>query len=469
MTAWVAIVMAAGAGSRMHSRRPKVLHEVAGKPMLRRVVGAVAAAGIARIVVVLAPGAEEERRLLPEAVVAATQAQQRGTADAVRAAQEACAGAGQILVLNGDLPLIRPETLRSLCAEHEGAGAAASLLTAATDEKAGLARVRRGAAGRVEAIVEERDADPTTLALDEINAGVYCFQAAALWPRLASVQPSPVTGELYLTEVVNRLARFGATVWASPTEFDEVRGVNTRAELATAERIARIRACARLMEGGVTILDPATTYVDEDVQVAQDTVIHPNTHLCSDTTIGETCEIGPNSVIRSSRIGSGCRVLASVVEESTLEDGVSIGPFSHLRDGAYIESGAYLGNYAEVKKSRIGGGTQMHHFSYAGDAMVGRNVNIGAGMITCNYDGKNKHPTTIGDGAFIGSDTMLVAPVTVGAGARTGAGSVVTRDVPSGGLVLGVPAKPRVRPAAEPGSVSAHGEPLEPHSLPSGP
>jgi bifunctional UDP-N-acetylglucosamine pyrophosphorylase/glucosamine-1-phosphate N-acetyltransferase len=306
----------------------------------------------------------------------------------------------------------------------------------------------RDAAGHVQAIVEERDAEAATLALDEINAGVYCFEARALWPGLSEIRPSPVTGELYLTEFVNLQARSGAAVRAVPASFDEVRGVNTRTELATAERIARARSCARLMECGVTVLDPATTYIDEDARAGQDTVIYPNTHLCGDTVIGEACEIGPNSIIRSSRIGDGCRVLASVVEESTLEDGVAVGPFSHLRDGAYIESGAYLGNYAEVKKSRIGGGTQMHHFSYAGDATIGCNVNIGAGTITCNYDGTDKHQTVIGDGAFIGSDTMLIAPVTVGAGGRTGAGSVVTKDVPPGGLVLGVPARLRTQAAA---------------------
>jgi bifunctional UDP-N-acetylglucosamine pyrophosphorylase/glucosamine-1-phosphate N-acetyltransferase len=442
MNNWTAIVMAAGAGSRMHSRHAKVVHTVGGKPMLRRAIDAARAAGIDCPVVVIAPNAEDVRLAAGDGVRVAVQEQQHGTADAAGAAQEVCAGAAQVLVLNGDLPLIFPETLRSLCCHHEETNADLTLLTAATPEKAGLARIRRDPSGKPVAIVEERDADEATLEIDEINAGVYCFRAGWLWSRLPLVKPSPVSGELYLTELVQIAAGEGAKIEAQTADAREVRGVNTRAELAVAERIARARRCEELMADGVTILDPATTYVDDGVCVGQDTVIYPNTMLTGETIIGEDCEIGPNSVIRSGRIGDGCRVLGSVIEDSTLEAGVSIGPFSHLREGAYLEAGAHLGNYAEVKKSRIGAGTQMHHFSYVGDASVGRGVNIGAGTITCNYDGKDKHQTIIGAGAFIGSDTMLIAPVTVGDGGRTGAGSVVTRDVAPGALVVGVPARP---------------------------
>jgi bifunctional UDP-N-acetylglucosamine pyrophosphorylase/glucosamine-1-phosphate N-acetyltransferase len=445
---WSAVVMAAGAGSRMRSRRPKVLHMVAGRPILRCVLEAVAGAEIPHTVVVVAAGADDVREAAGPDVAIAVQEKQAGTADAVGSAKDACSASRQILVLNGDLPLLTSETLRALCRRHEKSGAAITLLTTITETPAGLARVERSPSGEPVAIVEERDASPETLAIDEINAGVYCFWAAWLWPHLHEVQPSPITGELYLTELVRMAAAEGQTVEAVTADADEVRGVNSRAELAVAERIARARVCEALFEAGVSLLDPATTYVDATVRVGRDTVIYPNTMISGDTEIGEECQIGPNSIIRSSRIGDNCRVLSSVVEDSVMEPDVAIGPFSHLREGAHIESGAHLGNYAEVKKSRIGSGTQMHHFSYIGDAQVGRGVNIGAGTITCNFDGRDKHETVIGEGAFIGSDTMLVAPVTVGDGGRTGAGSVVTKNVAPGSLVVGVPARPFSPPQA---------------------
>jgi bifunctional UDP-N-acetylglucosamine pyrophosphorylase / glucosamine-1-phosphate N-acetyltransferase len=443
MSDWAAIIMAAGAGSRMRSRRPKALHPVAGRAMLRCVINAAEEAGIPRIVVVVAPQADDVRQAAGTGVSFAVQARQAGTADAVTAARDACAGAKQLLVLNGDLPLMLPATLKLFRDLHERAGAQLSLMTTIIDDPNGMARVERNSEGSPVAIVEQRDDEIAATGPTEVNAGVYCFSSSWLWSRIEQIPASEATGELYLTNLVRIAANEGAKMTSLPAPFDEARGVNTRAELTAAERIARDRNCSALMESGVTIIDPATTYVDSGARIGCDTVVHPNTSILGDTLIGEDCEIGPNSVIRSARIGDGCRIIGSVVEDSVVETEVSVGPFSHLRDGAHIESGVYLGNYAEVKKSRIGSGTQMHHFSYIGDATVGKSVNIGAGTITCNFDGKDKHETIIGEGAFIGSDTMLVAPVTVGEGARTAAGSVVTKNVAAGVLVIGVPARPR--------------------------
>lgn len=446
---WAAVIMAAGAGSRMQSRRPKVVHTVGGRPIIRRVVEAVKAAGVPRTVVVVGAGAEEVRQAAGRGVAFAVQQEQRGTADAVLAAESACGRDEQILVVNGDLPLIRPETLRHFCDLHETERSDVSLLTTYHSDPGGYARVKRDKRDRVVGLIEERDASEAERAIREINVGVYAFRASWLWPHLSRVEPSGATGELYLTDLVGIAAKEGMRVSSLPASLDESWGVNSRTQLALAERYARDRVCDQLMEAGVTILDPDTTYVDDSARVGRDSIVYPNTTIAGETVIGEDCEIGPNTIIRASTIGDRCRVLASVVEGSVLEDEVSIGPFSHLREGAYIETGAMLGNYAEVKKSRIGADTQMHHFSYIGDANIGRRVNIGAGTITCNYDGKDKHETVVGEGAFIGSDTMLVAPVIVGEGARTGAGSVVTRNVAPGALVLGVPARVR-EPAAEP-------------------
>ncbi|HUY84127.1 MAG TPA: bifunctional UDP-N-acetylglucosamine diphosphorylase/glucosamine-1-phosphate N-acetyltransferase GlmU, partial [Steroidobacteraceae bacterium] len=464
-----AIVLAAGAGSRMRSSTPKILHAVAGRPMLRRVLDAVAAAGIGRRIVVLGPATIAARSILNEhdgdhaepdasdtGIAVAFQAEALGTADAVRAAA-GLTTASQVMVLNGDLPLIQPQTLDALRRTHEESGAPLTLLAATVADPAGIGRVQRDQAGEVVAVVEERDATPELRTVREINAGAYCFRGDWLWPHLEQIAPSPVSGEYYLTDLVRMAAAEGLRIAVVSAEEDEVRGVNTRAELAAAEAIARRRVRLRLMDEGVTLIDPQSAYVDEPVRLGRDSVIHPNTHLLGDTVIGVACELGPNTVIRSSQIGDNCRIVASMLEEAIVEDEVTIGPFSHLRPGASIGRGVELGNYAEVKQSRLGAGTLMHHFGYIGDATIGGAVNVGAGTITCNFDGRAKHETHVGDGAFIGSDTMLVAPVSLGDGARTGAGSVVTRDVEAGILVAGVPAKPLHR---TPASLSDKGEGL---------
>jgi bifunctional UDP-N-acetylglucosamine pyrophosphorylase/glucosamine-1-phosphate N-acetyltransferase len=445
---WTAIVLAAGLGKRMCSRKPKALHPIAGRPMLLHVLiaarGAFESAGRdARYVAVVGHGAEQVKAVLDDSVRCVEQAEQLGTGHAVAQAQSIASGSGHVLVLNADVPLISPDTVAGLMARHLEASADLTFLTAVVDDARGQGRVRRDATGRVTGIVEETDADAATLAGNEINAGVYCFRGDWLWPRLSRIERS-AAGEYYLTDLVAMAVREGATVVAAPVaDPAEALGINDRVQLAQAEAVVRERIRRQHMLAGVTIVDPQTTYIDADVTIGMDTTLCPNTYLGGRTAIGEDCVIGPSSQVIDSTLGARCRVDSSVVEQSTLEDGVDVGPFSHLRAGAHICSGAHIGNFAEVKNSRLGRNTKMGHFSYVGDATVGDDVNIGAGTITCNFDGVRKHQTVIGDGAFIGSDTMLIAPVEVGAWARTGAGSVVNHDVPPNALAVGVPARIR--------------------------
>lgn len=436
-----AVVLAAGMGTRMKSRVPKVLHAVAGRPMVAHVVDAARGAGVVRTIVVVGHGAAMVREAVGGGVETVEQTPQLGSADAVAKALPVLGDSGTVLVLNGDLPMIRGETLEHLVARHREAAATISVLTTELEDPAGYGRIARGSDGAVEAIVEEADASPDQRAIREVNAGAYCFEVGwlrAALPRL----PKSAKGEFYLTDLVAPAVREGRTVTTSRAEdAREAMGINTRMQLAEAEAILRDRIRREHMLAGVTIVDPATTYIDAGVAIGMDTVVYPNTFLRGKTSIGEGCEIGPGTVIRDSAVGDGCRVVASLVEDSRLMDGVGMGPWCHVRGGAVLEEGADLGNYAEVKKSRIGARTKMHHFGYIGDADVGADVNVGAGTITCNYDGVRKNRTIVGDGAFIGSDTMLVAPVELGAGAATGAGAVVTKDVPPGMLAVGVPAR----------------------------
>jgi bifunctional UDP-N-acetylglucosamine pyrophosphorylase/glucosamine-1-phosphate N-acetyltransferase len=438
----------------MKSDLPKVLHPLAGRPMLEYVLDAARALEPAALVVVVGEGAGQVQRALGDDITYARQAEQLGTGHAVQQARDAVAGrADTVLVLYGDTPLIHPGTLRRMVAEHEATGAVATILTFRPADPTGYGRiVRHGHTGRVEAIVEDKQATPEQRTIDEVNSGLLCFRDDWLWSCLNHLERQP-GGEYYLTDLIgiagNGGPAGGLVAALQASDPLEAMGIDHRAKLARAAAELQRRINERWMLAGVTMIDPKTTYVDAGVEIAPDTVILPNTMLEGATRIGRDCTIGPGSIVRDSTIGDGCRVEMSVVEHAVMEAGSDVGPFGHLRKGAHLGEGTHMGNFGEVKNSYLGPGAKMGHFSYLGDATVGAGANIGAGTITCNYDGRQKHPTVIGEDAFIGSDTMLVAPVEIGNGAKTGAGAVVTRDVPPGQVAYGVPA--RIKPPPDDG------------------
>jgi bifunctional UDP-N-acetylglucosamine pyrophosphorylase / glucosamine-1-phosphate N-acetyltransferase len=443
-----AVVLAAGKGTRMRSSRHKVLHRLAGRSMVWHVLTALHGAGIpaAQTVVVIGDSAETVRAEIEAEFGAGTysfalQQPQLGTGHAVLQARPYVSPRTQtVVVAYGDTPLLQSETVTALVAKHRTSNASATLVTGHLADPQDLGRIIRDGAGRFQAIVEYRDATSEERAIREVNSGFCAFDASWLWEQLPHIQPAK-NGEIYLTSLATAAAVSGSAESLMLEVVAEMIGVNTRSQLAEAEAILRRRINERLMAAGVTLQDPGTTYVDTGVFVGPDTSIYANTHLAGKTVIGRECEIGPNAIIRESTIGDGCRVVASVVHGAVLEDEVTVGPFAHVRPGTRCGRAAEVGTGSEIKASTLGAGSRMHHFGYLGDATVGANVNIGAGTVTCNYDGVHKHETRIGEGAFIGSDSLLIAPVSVGANALTGAGSVVTRDVPEGGRVAGVPAK----------------------------
>ncbi len=450
MTAGVAgVVLAAGRGKRLRSRLPKVLHRVGGVPMVLLVVETLRRVPVERITVVTGAGEAEVRSLLGETVAYARQEVPLGTGHALQQALPFLEGVERVLVVSGDVPLVPVELLRQLVAQAEATGAAAVLATAVVEDPAGFGRVVRDAAGCVARIVEEADATPAEKAIREINAGLYCFAVPALREVLGELRADNAQGEYYLVDVVPALLARGLGVAAvAAPEPELVLGVNTRAELARAEANLRRLVCDRWSERGVTFLDPATAYVSPLAELGPDTTVGPFTVIAGRTACGVGCELGPGSYVRDSRLGDGVRVFFSVVEESELGDGVTVGPFSHLRAGNRLEEGVRVGNFAELKNSRVGAGTKVPHHSYLGDADVGRGVNVGAGSVTVNYDGLRKHRTVIADGAFIGCNANLIAPVTVGEHGWVGAGSTVDEDVPPWSLALA-----RVRQANKPGWV----------------
>jgi bifunctional UDP-N-acetylglucosamine pyrophosphorylase / glucosamine-1-phosphate N-acetyltransferase len=436
------VILAAGQGTRMKSDLPKVLHPLAGRPMIRYVVDIALALEPASVVVVVGHGVEQVWKVVGEGVAYALQAEQLGTGHAVLQAAEAAAGQGDtVLVLFGDTPLVRPGTLRKLLEHHAAATTVATLLSFQPDDPTGYGRiVRDPGTGQVLAIVEEKEATPEEKAIGEASSGIYCFRDEWLWPNLARLERRP-GGEVYLTDLVDVARRQGEGVAAMPaSDALEVIGLDNRLKLARAEAEMRRRINEGWMLAGVTLVHPESTYIEADVEIGIDTTIWPSTYLRGRTRIGPGCTLGPGSVIVDSSLGEGCRVELSVVEQATMERDSNVGPFGHLRRGAHLGEGAHMGNFGEIKNAYLGPGAKMGHMSYLGDATVGAGANIGAGTITCNYDGQRKHRTVIGAAAFIGSDTMLVAPVTIGEGAKTGAGSVVTRDVPPGAMAYGVPA-----------------------------
>ena len=442
MENWVGVIMAAGKGTRMKSRVPKVLHKLCGRELLSYPVEALRSAGIDRIVVVVSPENEAGvKGLLGEGVEYVSQDRPLGTGHALLQAASTLEGRSEyVIAMNADLPLIRVDTLQTLCSRHLTTGPNLTLLSATRCSQDEFGKVEIGEDGRVKGVVEAPDLGNVAHSDAEINAGVYCFNASWLWDQLPRIQISRV-GEVYLTSLVAAAAEGGSVERLVLEDPQEALGVNNRVQLAQAEAAMRQRVRERWMLEGVTLLDPPSTFLDALVELGQDTVIYPNTFILGCSRIGRDCSIGPGTVIRDSVIGDGCTVTASFLEAATVEESVEIGPFSHLRPGAHVEGGVHIGNFSEIKNSRLGRGVKMGHFGYVGDASIGADVNLGAGMVTCNYDGVEHHRTVVENGAFIGSDTMLVAPVRVGEGASTGAGAVVTKDVPPRRLAVGVPAR----------------------------
>jgi bifunctional UDP-N-acetylglucosamine pyrophosphorylase / glucosamine-1-phosphate N-acetyltransferase len=453
----VAIVLAAGLGTRMKSRTPKVLHALCGRPMIEYVLDAAVAATGTRPLVVYSPVTEQVRDAIAAVADTALQDVPRGTGDALRAALAALGDdVEEVLVLSGDVPLVDAELLSSLLEARSMDHAAIALVSVAAIDPTGLGRVVRNDGGTVERIVEEKDATEEELQIGEINAGLYAIDAAWLRRRIGDLRPSPATGELYLTHLVAFAREDGRLVAALDVDDDgRLTGINDRSQLARAEWDMRVETNDRWMRAGVTMMDPSTVYLDHAVVLAEDVVLEANVILRGHTTVGAGTRIGSGSQIHDSAIGERCTVWASIVERSIVEDDVTIGPFSHLRPGAHVGTRSEIGNFAEIKNSRLGEHVRQHHNSYLGDADVGRDTNVGAGTITANYDGVRKHRTTIGERVFLGVDTMLRAPITLGDDSKTGAGAVVTRDVPAGKLAVGVPARIReIRPIASRGDLA---------------
>ncbi len=436
------VILAAGHGTRMVSDVPKMVHPILGRPMIWHAVNAAREATGEKPLVVVGYGADAVREALGDGVHYTLQSEQLGTGHAVQQAETQLRGkTDAVLVSYGDMPLVSSGTLSRLVAAQSQHSGPITMLTVVVEDPRGFGRIVRDGNGQVTAIVEEVDATPEQLKIRELNPGLYCFQAEWLWEALKKLQRSP-SGEFFLTDVVGLAVEAGLVVQAIRVgDVSEMIGVNTRVHLADAVTVMRRRINERWMLSGVTLVDPQTTYIEPGVTIGQDSVIWPNTYLQGKTVVGTGCTIGPNSVVRDTTMGNNCQVFSSVLEGAVLEDDVDVGPFGHLRTGAHLAQGVHMGNFGEVKNSYLGPGTKMGHFSYLGDTTTGANVNIGAGTITCNYDGEQKHATHIGDDVFIGSDTMLVAPLSLGEGARTGAGSVVTKDVPDHTQVVGIPAR----------------------------
>ncbi len=434
------VILAAGKGRRMHSRVAKVLHRVGGRTLIGHALRVARTLDAASTTVVVGHLAEQVTAALAgePGLHVVVQEAQLGTAHALLQTAPLFEGvAGRLLLLSGDVPLLRPETLRRVLDVHEASGAAATVLTATAVRPYGYGRIVRSG-GRIARIVEERDASPAQRKIHEINAGLYVFDLAPLFPAIRQIAASNAQGEYYLTDLVGlyRRRRLVVETVVLP-DTTEIRGINSRTELAEVAALVRQGKNEELMGSGVTIVDPATTYIDQDVEVGADTVIHPGVLLEGRTRIGAACEIHAGVRIVDSTIGD--RVVVNnycVITESTIAEGARVGPFAHIRPGSEIRHDARVGNFVELKKTVLGEGSKANHLTYLGDAVVGDHVNVGAGTITCNYDGVQKHQTVIEDGAFIGSDSQLVAPVRVGAGAYVAAGSSITKDVPPGALAI---------------------------------
>lgn len=431
MTEKYAVILAAGQGTRMKSKLYKVLHPVCGKAMVDHVLTQLERVGIDQIVTVVGHGADQVKQLLGDRTTYALQAEQLGTGHAVMQAEDVLGQKdGITLVTCGDTPLFTAETFKQLFAYHEQQGAAATVLTAHTDQPFGYGRIIRDAAGTVAKIVEQKDATPEEAAVQEINTGVYCFNNRELFAALHQLSNDNAQGEYYLTDVIGILKQAGKQVGAfQMDDFTESMGVNDRVALANATRVMQQRINTRHMQNGVTMIDPATTYIDADVQIGNDTVIEPGVVLKGKTLIGSDCVIGAHSEIRDSVIEDGVTVTASFLENAVMHKDSNIGPYSHLRPKAEIGVGVHIGNFCEVKNAQIGQNTKVGHLTYVGDATLGKEINIGCGTVFVNYDGMNKHHTNVGDYSFIGSGSNIIAPVEIGDHAYVAAGSTITDDV----------------------------------------
>jgi bifunctional UDP-N-acetylglucosamine pyrophosphorylase/glucosamine-1-phosphate N-acetyltransferase len=434
------VVLAAGRGTRMKSEVPKVLHRIAGLSIIERVLRVSAAVGPSSTTMVVGHAANQVRDHLSQAkdVDFVLQEEQKGTAHALLQTRPLLERRrGTVVLLSGDVPLLKTATVRSLIEAHVGAEAAATVVTATVARPFSYGRIVR-TGGRITRIVEERDASPAQRKITEINSGIYAFELGSLFSALDAIQPANSQGEFYLPDLVGifRKRRRTVATW-TVTDVNEIRGINSRSELAEVTQMVRQQKNEELMAAGVTLIDPATTYVDADVEIGADTVLHPFVILEGKTKVGSACEIHAGSRLVNSTIADRVTIRNhTVVSDSTVESGAIVGPFAHIRPGTRIGEEAHVGNFVELKKTSLGAGAKANHLSYLGDAEIGSRTNVGAGTITCNYDGHQKHRTIIGSGAFVGSDSTLVAPITIGDGSYIAAGSTITDDVPAGALAI---------------------------------
>ena len=435
------VVLAAGKGTRMHSSLPKVLHKVCGKPMISYVLDVAKTSEDTEVIVVVPKDNDQIKDAIGNSVSYCVQSVPAGTADAVLSTRTLLSGHNNVVVMSGDVPLVSESLLSSLIAKHNETEASITLVTADVKNPDGLGRVVRDLGGAISKIVEQDDASPDELGITEINAGIYMFNTSWLWNSLSNVAESK-SGEVYLTSLIH-LAEQDNKVMSTvkANNEHEVLGINNQIQLSLAEDYMRQKINQGFMLNGVAMVDPKTVYIDSDVVISAGVIINPNTSLLGKSKIAAGSEVGPNTVIKNVEVGKDCKIESSYVSDSNIENGVSIGPFSNIRANTSLGSNVRVGNFVEIKNSKVAENTNILHHSYIGDAEVGKNVNIGAGSITCNFDGSRKNHTEIGDSVFIGSNTMMVAPLKIGTGARTGAGSVITTDVPNGASVMGVPAR----------------------------
>jgi len=435
-----AIILAGGSGTRMKSRLPKPLHKLSGTPMIIWIVNAIIQSRIKDIITIVPANHEAFQNILEHKSELAVQDPPKGSGHALLQSKRKADKAKNLLVVNSDMPLIKSETLTTLINHHQSSEADITVLTSKVKRPKGFGRIIRNSEGKITNIVEEPEADIEQKLIDEINAGAYCFKTSWLWDALESLKPSK-SGEFFLTDLINFAHILKLNIESLITEEEEIIGVNNKSDLARAGKLSRAAICERLMNDGVIIIDPDTTYIDSEVTIGADTTIFPNTHLTGNTNISFHSEIGPNCVISNSSIGSKCIIKSSTIESAVILDEVKVGPYSHIREGSILKSNVEIGNYVEIKNSTLGNGTKSGHHCYLGDSDIGSNVNIGAGTITCNYDGTDKHRTIIKDEAFIGSDTKLIAPVIIGEKSITGAGSIITKDIPDFSKGIGTPAR----------------------------